>query len=366
MFKAKTLITKDNYIDVINSLKYGLLTCHYDSAESKQLSNNMIDVINQYTGSSTIEERKAVIDTCINGEWVCDEVEGVYQLLYKRYDMPVPILSKSNYNIESIVINCKLNESIVVIDGFELSLVPYYKMIAKRHDIKFTGNGFNGKMKSLSIRKQIEDAFLSGKHSVSFNSENINPYSIRNGASTYGNIVGKKFRVELKKGLVVIHFKELSEYDKITSSIRASYESLCLIKGKKEVDDFINELISFDVKVPEKTIGESFVKTALEKVIPEQLVDSPYKLYGKSVTKSEYSAAEIWQRQGYASEYNMEHGIEGKEDKTPVVSDSINQYENDSINEYENDSNDNYNSDSDYNSENENENESFEDEDDDF
>jgi len=364
--EEKILITKENYKDIFNSLTYGYKVITYDSEDVRIAFNKRIEIMNIITGFFTVEEKQHIIDHIENGEIVSIKPANVYQVLYKNYREPIMQIPEDNYRIEELAIISNTNKSITVIKDLHYNLVKYAKSIANKHQVKFTGSGFNGTIKSLSVKRQIEDAYLSGKYDISFSSSDFNAQTIRNHASIYGSLIGKKIKVEFSKGLITVIFKNLDEINSLFFQIKDSYQRLLEISEPKEINLFFNKL--FNHNQEEKTIGESFVKTALEKVIPEQLADSPYKLYGKSVTKSEYAAAEIWQRQGYASEYNMEHGIEGKEDKTPVVidsiNDSVNEYENDSINEYENDSNDNYNSDSDYGSENENE--YFEDEDDDF
>lgn len=356
--EEKILITKENYKDIFNSLTYGYKVITYESEDVRIAFNKRIEIMNIITGLFTVEEKQHIIDYIENGEIVSIKPANVYQVLYKNYREPIMQIPEDNYRIEELAMISNTNKSITVIKDLHYNLVKYAKSIANKHQVKFTGSGFNGTIKSLSVKRQIEDAYLSGKYDISFSSSDFNAQTIRNHASIYGSLIGKKIKVEFSKGLITVIFKSLDEINSLFFQIKDSYQRLLEISEPKEIDLFFNKLLNRNQE--EKT--EINVKIDLiNDALP---MDSPYKLYGKSVTKSEYSAAEIWQRQGYASEYNMDHGIEGKEDKTPVVSDSINEYENDSINEYENDSNDNYNSDSNYNSENENE--SFEDEDDDF
>jgi hypothetical protein len=207
-----------------------------------------------------------------------------------------------NYEIENLAKKAKENSIICEINGFERVLTKYAKKIASKYNVKFTGFGFNGTMKAMSVKKQIEDAFLNGKYNISFPSDDFGVQTIRNHASTYGSLIGRKFRVELSKGFIVVHFKDLEEAENLLISAKELFNKIGLKIGDEERDLFFNKLLGNDKKAA---------------VINEIEQDFSRKLYGKSVTEEEYVSAANWQRLGFASEYNWENSIKGDTDMNP-------------------------------------------------
>ncbi len=301
--KEEVLITKENYKDIFNSLTYEKsIYVKYDSEEVSILFNQMITVMNEFTGLWTVEEKKAVITKAVNGEWVEYTIDNVYQILYKSYGNVMAKIHDDNYEIENLAKKAKENSIICEINGFERVLTKYAKKIASKYNVKFTGFGFNGTMKAMSVKKQIEDAFLNGKYNISFPSDDFGVQTIRNHASTYGSLIGRKFRVELSKGFIVVHFKDLEEAENLLISAKELFNKIGLKIGDEERDLFFNKLLGNDKKAA---------------VINEIEQDFSRKLYGKSVTEEEYVSAANWQRLGFASEYNWENSIKGDTDMNP-------------------------------------------------
>lgn len=330
--EEKILITKENYKDIFNSLTYGYKVVTYDSEEVRIAFNQRIEIMNMITGLFTVEEKQHVIDYIENGEIVSIKPANVYQVLYKNYREPILQIPEDNYRIEELAMISNMNKSITVIKDLHYNLVRYAKSISNKYNVKFTGSGFNGMIKALSVRKQIEEAYLAGKYNISFSSNDFNAQTIRNHASIYGSLIGKKIKVEFSKGLITVVFKSLDEVNSLFFQIKDSYQRLIEISEPKEIDLFFDKLFNRDHE--EKTE----ITKKIELINDALPIESPYKLYGKSVTKDEYVAAEIWQRQGYASEYNMENGIEGKEDKTPTKIERMNDPMSDAENYSENES----------------------------
>lgn len=317
----KKIVTKENYKEVFNSLKYGMITVYYESEEVRILFNNMITVMNEFTKKWTVEEKKAVINDIVNGEWVSTEVDDLYQVLYKNNNEPLAIIANDNYEIENFAILAKESGILCNINNFEPALTKYAKRIASKYNVKFTGSGFNGSMKSLSVRKQIEEAFLHGKYNISFPSDLFNVQTIRNHTSTYGSLIGRKFKVELSKGFIIVHFKDIEETNNLLILVKESFDKLGLNIGTEERDLFFNNLLgntkkNIKIENSNAVISNQSVLNNTENntpVVPETV----YKLYGKLVSKEEYVNAENWQRSGYASKYNWENDIKGDIDMYP-------------------------------------------------
>jgi hypothetical protein len=205
--KDKILINEENYINVIHGLRYGYKTVLYENENVHTLVLEMIESINEFTGKYTLREDFEYIDESINGEWVSTKSDNLYRLISSSYDNNIPVLHENNYKIEQFAIKSKKESILLIIDNFETALTKYAKRIAVKHNVKFTGYGFNGKANSLPIKRQIENAFLSGKYNISFPCDTYNPQTIRNYASVYGNLIGQKLKVEITKGLLTVHFK---------------------------------------------------------------------------------------------------------------------------------------------------------------
>lgn len=306
-------VTKKNYKDIFNSLNYTYIIVTYESEEVRIMFNKRIDIMNMYTGLWTVEEKKAIINNNINGEWVDIELDDTYQILYKNVRKPLHIMDESNYEIENLAIEAKENSTITSINNIEIPLIKYAKSMAIKYNVKFTGSGFNGSLKAVSVRKQIEEAFLNGKYNISFPSNDFGAQTIRNHASIYGSLIGRKLKVELSKGLITVHFKNINESNSLFINIKESYEKLCLLSDSKDIDLFFEKLLHnrfFHKKQQE-------VQISRDAIIPDFNEPFVYKLYGKPVSKDEYVSAANWQRLGFASQYNWENDIRGDVDMFP-------------------------------------------------
>lgn len=326
--KDKILISEENYISVIHGLKYGYKTVIYKNDHVHTLVLEMIECINEFTGKHTLREDFEYIDESINGEWVSTKADNIYRLISSSYDNNIPILHENNYKIEQFAIKAKKESIFLIIDNFETALTKYAKRIAIKHNVKFTGSGFNGKANSLPVKRQIENAFLSGKHNISFCCDAYNPQTIRNYASVYGNLIGQKLKVEITKGLLTVHFKELDETTKLLNSARDIFDKIGLKIGNEERASFFNKLLGNtfnDSGVVVGSINKEVVKTSRQIIMPadindEKPIEIPKfvpRLYGKEVSLEEYKNAENWQRSGFASKYNWENDIKGDIDMYP-------------------------------------------------
>lgn len=317
--EEKIIITKENYRDIFNSFEYGVKIVEYESEEVRILFNNMITVMNEFTGKWTMEEKKAVINDVVNGEWVSTEIDNLYQVLYKNYSEPLTIIGNDNYEIENLAKLAKENSMLCTINNFEPALTKYAKNIACKYNVKFTGSGFNGSMKSLSVRKQIEEAFLDGKYNISFPSDLFSVQTIRNHVSTYGSLIGRKFKVELSKGFIVVRFKDLEETNNLFIIVKAAFDKIGLNIGTEERDLFFNNLLG-NKQNEKKEIPIELPKTIFpvhSDNLPVKITEFIPTLYGKVVTMDEYKNAKNWQRLGFASEYNWENEITGYIDMYP-------------------------------------------------
>lgn len=308
-----SLLNEENYINYVLSMNYGCETITYQSDEVRYSVLRMIDVINAFTGKNTIREEPHVINDILNGEWISIKNPNVYTLVYTRMGEPVPTPHQNNYKIEEIAIKAKKNSIVLSIDNFDSRLNKYAKMIAKKHDVLFTGSGFNGFSKSMPASKQIEDAYLNGKSIVCFDHENFNPQTIRNYASNYGRLVGKKFKVSVNKNNTTVILKEDSDIDYLYLSAKKIFDDIAEIIGKEQRDVFFKKLIGLET---EKIINQQ--NPLQNQILPKQEpIFTGRKLYGKPVSEEEYRAAENWQRLGFASKYNWENDIKGDVDMYP-------------------------------------------------
>jgi len=326
--KDKILINEENYIDVIQSLKYGYKTVVYKNDHIHTIVLEMIECINEFTGKHTLREDFEYIDESINGEWVSTKTDNVYRLISSSYDNNIPVLHENNYKIEQFAIKAKKESIFLIIDNFETALTKYAKRIAIKHNVKFTGSGFNGKVNSLPVKRQIENAFLSGKYNISFPCDTYNPQTIRNYASVYGNLIGQKLKVEITKGLLTVHFKELDEATKLLNSARDIFDKIGLKIGNEERASFFNKLLGNtfnDSCIVIESGNEQNIKEPRQLITPAMMSDEKPieipkfipKLYGKEVSLEEYKNAENWQRSGFASKYNWENDIKGDIDMYP-------------------------------------------------
>ena len=326
--KEKILVTSENYKQVFNSLNYGINVIEYQNNDVRSNFNKMITVMNEFTGKWTVEEKKAVIDGVIDGEFSPIEVDNLYHVLYKNYHEPLPIIDNDNYEIENLAILAKEKSMLFNINNFESSLVKYAKSIANKHNVKFTGSGFNGAMKALSVRKQIEEAFLNGKHNIHFPAESFSVQTIRNHVSTYGSLIGRKFKVELSNGFIIVHFKDIEEANNLLISAKELFDKIGLKIGNEERASFFNKLLGNtfnDSGVVVGSINKEVVKTSRQIIMSadindEKPIEIPKfvpRLYGKEVSLEEYKNAENWQRSGFASKYNWENDIKGDIDMYP-------------------------------------------------
>jgi len=319
--EEQILITKENYFQIFHSLKYGITNVTYESEEISMLFNRMITIINEFTGKDTVEQRKAIIESTENVEFKSIDIENVYQIIYKNHYNMVPVLSPENYMIEDFAKISKEKGIVCEINSFEPALYKYAKRISKQYNVKFTGTGFNGTVSALPVRKQIEEAFLAGKYNISFSADSFGVQTIRNHVSMYGTLIGRKFKVELSKGFITVHFKDAEESKNLMDSATEIFNKLGLKIGPEERNMFFNNLILSDannVKIKTKELPSNFEVSVLNK--NESLFEIPKfipKLYGKEVTIEEYKNSKNWQRLGFASEYNWENDIKGDIDMYP-------------------------------------------------
>jgi len=319
--KDKILINKENYIDVIHGLKYGYKTVIYENDHVHILVLEMIESINEFTGKCTLREDFEYIDESINGEWVSIKTDNVYRLISSSYENNIPVLHDNNYKIEQFAIKAKKESIFLVIDNFETALTKYAKRIAIKYNVKFTGSGFNGKANSLPVKRQIENAFLSGKYNISFPCDTYNPQTIRNYASVYGNLIGQKLKVEITKGLLTVHFKELDETTKLLNSARDIFDKIGLKIGKNERNKFFYNLLGAEKSTLE--LPEPIKSTQYNS--DEPVVEIPKfvpVVNGKEVSIDEWKKQPIWIRQGFVSEYNMDKEIKGSIDMDPSANNS--------------------------------------------
>lgn len=326
--KEKILVTSENYKQVFNSLTYGINVIEYQNDDIRSNFNNMITVINEFTGKWTVEEKKAVIDGIVDGEFSPIEVDNLYHVLYKNYHEPLPIIDNDNYEIENLAILAKEKSMLFSINNFEPALVKYAKSIANKHNVKFTGSGFNGAMKSLPIRKQIEEAFLNGKYNIHFPADSFSVQTIRNHVSTYGSLIGRKFKVELSNGFIIVHFKDIEEANNLLISAKELFDKIGFKIGNEERASFFNKLLGNtlnDSGIVIESGNKQNIKEPLQLITPAMMSDEKPieipkfvpKLYGKEVSLEEYKNAENWQRSGFASKYNWENDIKGEIDMYP-------------------------------------------------
>lgn len=346
----ENLQNESNVLSFIDRIVYGSNYFISKNDESLLFLDNCVKILNASVGSNAVRvvEEKAIDMLEFYGYSIGDGLHNIICTLDKK---DLPDLSEDSYNMLSFMNDAFNNKRMSRLD-LDPSLFSYAKKLAKKDvmfDVDVDSPFFIGTKKNTPVYDQIKQAFYRGDNSIKFDINEVSVSTVRCYTSTLSKMSGNKFRCNIIEGFVTVQFKPITDIEDarmrisfILNSFKTKKESkavlISLIDRFNDEDEVISDS---DTEKIDARMAQ-YIKSSQSVGVPKTNDDlnTGYKLYGKYVSKDEYSAAEIWQRQGYASEYNMEHGIEGKEDKTPVVSDSINEYEN--------------------------ENESFEDEDDDF
>lgn len=215
------LVNTENQLEFLEGIEYGSNLLSYTSKESFNMLNDKIRILNEYFGGKPLVEKEAIDFQKEDGTFVYSD-PTVRCVIFSKFSDKIPKLHIDNYNAE------KHLDKAVECSGFsELlkihpNLVKYYKQKALALNVKFKDGRFDAtkrkvkgaKMVGYGVSTQIKEAFLNNEKSVCFSLYRTNLQSIRNAASTFGRMVGKKFKVEVHGKECFVMLQEFSENEK--------------------------------------------------------------------------------------------------------------------------------------------------------
>lgn len=332
----ENLQNESNVLSFIDRIEYGSNYFISKNDDSLFFLDNCVKILNASVGSNAVRvvEEKAIDMLEFYGYSIGDGLHNIICTLDKKN---IPDLSEDSYNMLSFMNDAFNNKRISRLD-LDPSLFSYAKKLAKKDvmfDVDLDSPFFIGTKKNTSIYDQIKQAFYRGDNSIKFDVNEVSISTVRCYTSTLSKMSGNKFRCNIIEGFVTVQFKPMTNIEDarmriafILKSFKTKKESKAVLVSLIEMFSDDNEVISdSDTEKIDDRMAQ-YIKSSQSVYVPKTNDDlnTGYKLYGKYVSKDEYAAATMWQRQGYASEYNMNNDIEGPDDMDPIVEDDDNDF----------------------------------------
>lgn len=234
--KREVSITSSNCVETLHTLSYGVNIISYETQESKEKFHEIMNTYNKFCGSIPLYERPHLLSIIVEGEWVDKIVADKFEIISSLDS--IVALDPINYQLKNIASRAKETACEIWLEGLDQKLHKYAKEIAKNYNVKFTGMSFNGSVPSLSVRKQLEEAYFNKKDEVLLPKSNYNILSVRNMCSAYGQAIGKKFNVTMSDEFIVISLNQNSSLEqrilKLLDELDFSDEKIMLLNKLKK------------------------------------------------------------------------------------------------------------------------------------
>lgn len=190
----------------VASLTYGSVFVAYKTPQARVKMLENIIVTNEYMGVEILSEYAAKNE---NNEII----DGAYRIAHNERGEFIPELSEDDYNVRNYAKQAALNKSRINCK-IDLRLVKMAKRVASANGVKFLVEGgqqyFSGEEKEMPLSKQVENAYLSGKDSISFEVGYVSVQTLRVYSSNLSITYNKKFRCAVNDGVATVYFKEPS------------------------------------------------------------------------------------------------------------------------------------------------------------
>lgn len=245
----KTVINlaEENIYNFLQNLGHGinLGTCR-DVVLGRRL-DRYLELINGVFGAGAVEKSNYTkVEFDSNGAYNEIEEEGVFQIICRLKNNELANLTKSDFDLESLAYEALSGKKVTELNLNSEMIVKYASKIAKSVGIRFESKRgvykFNGLISSVSLSKQIQDAYLRGDRSISFSLLEANPPTIRCYVSNMSSAYNKKFRCESSSGKITVHFKELSLAEKCYNELEKLYNEYGPEISKNAFAEMMNRL----------------------------------------------------------------------------------------------------------------------------
>lgn len=204
-------ISLRNYLDVLNGLAYGTQLVSYANNDVRNEVVSAIETINKIAGLEIVRE-----EAHVEG-WEDEVIEGVYDIIYTDRHSPMPQITEDDLNVSHYVKDACENKTLIKLEEVNPALYKHVRKLCKDFDVKFSTDGtaivLDGRGKSQSVYRQIQEAYKSGKASISFNLDEVNAPTVRTYSSQFGSAIGLKLRCVTAPGFITVHFKEADPRD---------------------------------------------------------------------------------------------------------------------------------------------------------
>lgn len=237
-------LTLKNYIDILNNVSYGTTLVSYLNDSVRVEVADAIKIINEIVGLEVIREVPHTEG------WEETHVSGVYAIIYSDKDNAVPQITEDDMNI-SYTVKEAFEKSMQYRLGVNKALWKRVKKECKAVGVKFSTDYddvcvIDGRKKSQSVYKRIQEAYKSGQASVAFDIEEVNAPTVRTYSSQFGSAMGLKIRCSTMPGFITVHFREadpkdvlLQEFKSVLDKMKYHFsytDILDIVNGKKVTD----------------------------------------------------------------------------------------------------------------------------------
>lgn len=231
-------ITEANIYSFLQNLGHGvnLGTCR-DTFVTQKI-DKCLGFLNGVYGAGAVEKSPYInIDLDGEGGYTERPEENVFQVVC-RVREGFGLLKETDFDLMDLAIEASDDRKTITLDIYDEKVISYARKIAKSLGIRLVLNRsgkymFNGESSTLSVSKQIQQAYSAGRENISFPLTEVNPTTVRCYASNLSSMFSKKFRCAISPGFITIYFKELDKSEEMYAKME---------KIKNEYAEVLGEL----------------------------------------------------------------------------------------------------------------------------
>lgn len=246
-------ITEANIYGFLQNLGHGVNLGTCCDAFVTQKLDKCLGFLNGVYGAGAVEKSPYInIDLDGKGGYTERPEENVFQIVC-RVREGFGLLKGTDFNLMDLAIEASDDRKVITLDIYDEKVISYARKIAKSLGIRLVLNRsgkymFNGESSSLSVSKQIQQAYSAGRESISFSLTEVNPTTVRCYASNLSSMFSKKFRCSISPGLITIYFKELDKTQELLSKLERLKSEYVPIIGEIDFWETFENFIIFGQK----------------------------------------------------------------------------------------------------------------------